>query len=188
MYGVISGIKKSLFFRSFAMEYQTIATRRADFEGDLRRFDQRYVVVDMAYRGIESYGIVVVSGHVTDHVIHVLIITVRLVVSKLPDYQTSELRQDAAQPELVHDALDFIDWLGDVLYEEDCIGLDDVVWRIDQFGDDSEISAGQTACGYAAAVVAVAFEGEGWSRTAQDGKQLCIVRVFGPETDACGHR
>lgn len=138
-----------------AVEDEAVGAGGAYFEGDFGGFDEGEVVVDVAYGGVEGYGEAVGGHGVAYHGFHVGVCGVGLVVGELADDEASYVVEKAAEPQLVEDSFDFIDWFRHVFKEEDCVGLENVVGGVDELGEHCKVSAQECACGYAEAVVFV---------------------------------
>ena len=136
-----------------------VGARGADLEGHFGRFDERYVVEDVANRGVEGDGIFVAGDHVANHLFHSVIAFVGLVVGELSHDKSAEFREHSAEFKLIEYALYFIYRLGDVFDEEYGAGLYHVVGCVDEFGEDGKVAADEFARGDAAAVEVVRGEG-----------------------------
>lgn len=170
------------------MEDEAVGAGGADFEGHFGRFDEGEVVVYVAYGYVEGYRELVGRHGVADHGLHIGICGVGLVVGKLADDETSDIVEKSAQTELVEDSFDLVYRFRYVFEEEDRVGFQYIVGRVDKFGEHGEVASEKSAGGYAEAVVFVRWKGICRPVAAQESEERRRIRVGGAFHDLSGHR
>ncbi len=84
------------------MEDYAVAPLGIYFERHLGRFNQRYIMIYMSYRGIESHRIGIRSSHIAYHALHIVVVTVGFIIGKLPHYQTSDTAENTTEFQLAY--------------------------------------------------------------------------------------